>query len=493
MSGFDIVIGLEIHCQLTRLNSKLFCGCSADYRGKDPNTLVCPVCLGLPGSLPVTNRRAIELATMVSLALGSEIFERSFFSRKNYYYPDMPKNFQISQYDKSGSVPFAIGGSVHFHIEGEERIVEILRIQIEEDPAKLVYLGSIDTSPYTLVDYNRAGVALLEIVTKPVLKSPNEARFFLQKLRSIIEHLGVSNGDLESAMRCDANISLAGGKRVEVKNISSFKEVERALNFEITRQRNLLTRGRGVVMETRHWDEVKRVTVSLRVKEEEHDYRYFPEPDLFPIVVSKKYIDEICTIMPELPDARCNRLVGEYGLPLYDAEVLTSNKDLADFFEKSVKLGGDAKKVSNWIMTDFLRWLHEEDLDVTSARVTPQSFVEMISSIDDGTISGKIGKSVLRKMMKTGKSAKEVIEAEGLLRIASERKIRGLVNRVIEENPNAVEDAFSDEKAVNFLIGQLMKLTMGKADPLLSNEIMRKKLEALKRRKNINRNEEGKS
>jgi len=477
-----VIIGLEIHSQLTSLRSKLFCNCSADYRDKAPNTLLCPVCLGLPGSLPVLNRRAVELAVMVALALESDISGRSLFFRKNYYYPDMPKNFQISQYDKSGGVPVAAGGSVNFSVDGEEKTIEIIRIQLEEDPAKLVYLGSIDTSPYTLVDYNRAGVTLLEIVTEPALKSPREARLFLQKLRSILEHLGVSNGDLEGAMRCDANISLAGGKRVEVKNISSFKEVERALKYEVTRQRSLLARGRSVAMETRHWDEVKRVTISLRAKEEEHDYRYFPEPDLVPIVVSSEYVGKVEAAMPELPDARCERFLSKYGIPSYDATVLTSDKALADFFEECVKLGGDAKKVSNWIMTDFLRWLHEEDLEVPASRVTPQHLVEMIALIEDGTISGKLGKSVLRAMMKTGKSAKEIVEVEGLARIASEREIGELVDKVVEGNPKAVKDAFADEKAMHFLIGQVMKLSRGKADPTLANKVMREKLEALKRR-----------
>ncbi|MCJ7632450.1 Asp-tRNA(Asn)/Glu-tRNA(Gln) amidotransferase subunit GatB, partial [Candidatus Bathyarchaeota archaeon] len=395
----DVIIGLEIHCQLTSLKSKLFCNCSADYRGKEPNSLVCPVCLGLPGSLPVPNRRAIELAVMVAIALKSKLSNRSLFYRKNYYYPDMPKNFQISQYDKSGGIPIAVGGSISFSVDDEKRNATIIRIQIEEDPAKLVYPSSIDDSTFTLVDYNRAGVTLLEIVTEPILRTPNEARAFLQKLRSILEHLGVSDGNLEGAMRCDANISLAGGKRVEVKNISSFKDVERALEYEIPRQRNLVARGRGVVMETRHWDEMKRVTVSLRSKEEEQDYRYFPEPDLVSIVLSERLINEIRDSIPELPDARRDRFIVKYGLPAYDAEVLTSDKKLADFYEKCVELGCDPKKVSNWLMTDFLRWLREEDLDISDARVTPIKLVEMISLIDDGTISGKIGKSVLRTMM----------------------------------------------------------------------------------------------
>lgn len=481
MKRFDKVnIGLEIHCQLTALKSKLFCGCSANYRGRDPNSLVCPVCLGLPGSLPLLNKRAVKLAIKVALALKSKISERSLFFRKNYYYPDMPKNFQISQYNKSGGIPIAVGGVIGFRVDNEKKFVEILRIQIEEDPARLIYLGSIDTSPYTLVDYNRAGVTLIEIVTKPVLRSPLEAKLFLQKIRSILEHLEVSDGNLEGALRCDANISLARGKRVEVKNISSFKEVERALQFEITRQRNLLAQRRSVTMETRHWDEVKRVTISLRSKEEEHDYRYFPEPDIVPITISKEYIDEVKKTIPELPDERGDRFIKEYCLPSYDVEVLTSEKALADFFERCIALGGDAKKVSNWLMTDFLRWLHEEDLDVAHSRVTPQTLVELIYLIDDKIISGKIAKSVLRTMMKTGKPARAVIEAEGLRRIASKREIERLVDTVIKENPRAAQDAFTDEKAVHFLIGQVMKLSDRRADPTLTNKIMNKKLKMFK-------------
>jgi aspartyl-tRNA(Asn)/glutamyl-tRNA(Gln) amidotransferase subunit B len=479
----DVIIGLEIHCQLTSLKTKLFCDCSADYRSKEPNSLVCPVCLGIPGSLPVPNRRAVEFAVMVAIALKSKVSRRSLFFRKNYYYPDMPKNFQISQYDKSGGVPIAVGGTISFRVDGKNRKVGILRLQIEEDPAKLVYPGTIDTSPYTLVDYNRAGITLLEIVTKPVLKSPREARAFLQKIRSILEHLGVSDSSLEGAMRCDANISIAGGNRVEVKNISSFKDVERALKFEVTRQKNLLARGKRVTLETRHWDDTKRVTISLRSKEEEHDYRYFPEPDLVPVVISEELIDKVRVTMPELPDSRRDRFIAEYGLPLYDAEVLTSDKILADFFERCIELGGDGKKVSNWVMTDFLRWLREEDVDITESRATPQHLVEMLSLINDGTISGKIGKSVLRTMMKTGKTATEIVKTEGLTRIASAEEIKRLVDRVVEENPGAVEDALKDEKNVNFLIGQLMKMTGGKADPELSNKLMREKLETIRRHK----------
>jgi len=473
---YRVKIGLEIHCQLTNMRTKLFCNCSADYRRDPPNTHLCPVCLGLPGSLPVLNALAIEDATMVALALGCEVQRLNYSYRKNYYYPDMPKNFQISQYDRAGAVPFAIKGKVSLRIEDASKDVAITRIQIEEDPGKLSYLGTINTSPYTLVDYNRAGIGLLEIVTDPVLESPQEARIFLQKLRSILEHLGVSDGGLEGAMRCDANISLAGGKRVEVKNISSFKEVERALSFEISRQRSLLTKGRVVTMETRHWDDVRRVTVSLRTKEEEHDYRYFPEADLAPISLSEEYIAAIKAKMPELPDARRDRLIKQYELPEYDATVLTGDKALADFFEECAKLYDRPKDVSNWIMTDLTRWLHEEDVEIDESKVTPAKLVEMLHLIDDGTISGKIAKTVIREMVKTGKGPRAIVEERGLLRISSEKQIEAIVKKVFQANPKAVQDALTDEKAVHFLVGQVMRLTKGKADPELTNVVVKRKL-----------------
>jgi len=473
---YKVKIGLEVHCQLTNLRTKLFCDCSADYRRDPPNTHLCPVCLGLPGSLPVLNARAIEDATMVALALGCEVRRLNYSYRKNYYYPDMPKNFQISQYDRAGAVPFAIKGRVTIRIEDASKEIAMTRIQIEEDPGKLSYIGTIDTSPYTLVDYNRAGVALLEIITEPVLDSPQEARLFLQKLRSILEHLGVSNGGLEGAMRCDANISLAGGKRVEVKNISSFKEVERALSFEISRQRSLLVKGRAVSMETRHWDDVRRVTISLRTKEEEHDYRYFPEADLVPISLSEEHLEAVKAKMPELPDARRDRLIKQYGLPEYDASVLTGDKGLADFFEECAGLYERPKDVSNWIMTDLLRWLHEEDVEIGEAKVSPSHLVEMLRLIDEGTISGKIAKTVLREMVKTGNGPKKIVQERGLLRISSEKQIEALVDKVFEENPKAFQDALTDEKAIHFLVGQVMRLTKGKADPEMTNRVVKRKL-----------------
>ncbi|MEN3054640.1 MAG: Asp-tRNA(Asn)/Glu-tRNA(Gln) amidotransferase subunit GatB, partial [Candidatus Methanosuratincola petrocarbonis] len=450
-----VVIGIEVHCQLNRLRTKLFCGCSTDYRGKEPNTNVCEVCLGHPGSLPRPNAKAVELAVMVGLALNSRISERTSFYRKNYYYVDMGKNFQISMYETKGSKTICEGGFIDINVGSSRKRVRITRIQLEEDPAKLVHIGPIDLSPYTLVDYNRAGMALLEIVTEPDMSSPREARLFLQKLRSIMEHIGAFDGGMEGAMRCDANISIKGGTRVEIKNISSFKEVERALNFEISRQRSLLEKGERVRRETRHWDEVRKVTISLREKEEEHDYRYFPEPDIPPITISSEFIEKVKGKMPELPDARAERFVREYGLPQYDAQVLTAEKRLADFFEEAARLFGEPKTVSNWIMSDLLGVLHEKGLGIEDARISPASFAGMLKMIRDGTISGKIGKIILPMLVTSGKSAEEVVRENGMTRIADREAIEKVVEEVFSENPKAVSDALSDEKAAHFLVGQV--------------------------------------
>jgi aspartyl-tRNA(Asn)/glutamyl-tRNA(Gln) amidotransferase subunit B len=481
----QVRIGLEVHVQLTSLETKLFCGCSSDYKGKDPNTLTCPVCLGIPGALPVLNEKAVEYAVMAALALNCTVSERMFFFRKNYYYPDMPKNFQISQYDKAGGVPLAVDGFLNIDAGKKRKKIRIGRVHLEEDPGRLVHQGAIDTSPYTLVDYNRSGITLLEVVTDPDLDSPKEARVFLHKLRSIFEHLGIFSGRLEGSMRCDANISLIGGTRVEVKNISSFKEVERALGFEIMRQKNLVKKGLAVKHETRHWDETRRVTISLRTKEEEHDYRYFPEPDLVPIVITKTFIEEVKGKMPELPDARINRFVDAYSLPKYDAEVLVSDKALADFFEKSVQLHNRPKEISNWMMSDLLRNLYENNLELTESKITPEHLVEMIKLIEEGVISGKIGKKILPEIVLTGKHPSQIIEENGLVKIASRDALKAAVKKVFRENPKAVKDALADENAVHFLVGQLMRATKGKADPQLANQMIHEKLESIKAKENL--------
>ena len=473
-------IGLEVHCQLTFLKSKLFCGCSSDYRKAPPNSLICPVCLGIPGSLPVLNKKAVEAAISVALALECNLYNTVFFWRKNYAYPDMSKNFQISQFDRAGGVPIASNGKITIALDHSNKEIRIRRVHLEEDPARLIYPSSINTSPYTLVDYNRSGIALLEIVTEPDLTSPREARMFLQKLRAILEYLEVSDGSLEGAMRCDANISIDGGSRVEIKNISSFKEVERAFNFEIIRQRALVKKGKLVRRETRHWDERNRVTVSLRGKEEEHDYRYFPEPDLMPVTISDSTISKIRSSMAELPDARKERLVKEYELPTYDAEVISSDKHLADFFETCVRLYEDPKAVSNWLIGDFLRYVHESGLDIAEVKMAPSDLVQLLRLIDEGRITGKIAKRILAEMMSTGKAPRSIIQEKGLARISDLRQLQEYVDRVFNENQKAVSDAIEDPNAVHYLVGRLMTLTKGMADPSLANRIIRERIRHIK-------------
>jgi aspartyl-tRNA(Asn)/glutamyl-tRNA(Gln) amidotransferase subunit B len=476
----DVIIGLEIHVQLTKLKTKLFCGCSTDYRGKEPNTFLCPICLGLPGTLPVVNKSAVDLAIEVGLALNCQIPKQTLFYRKNYYYPDMPKNFQITQYHKAGGIPIGLGGQITFDFNNEKMLVRLIRIQLEEDPGRLTYLGSILSSEYSMVDYNRAGITLLEIVTEPDLHSPEQAREFLQKLRSILEHLGVADCGLEGSMRCDANISLRGGKRVEIKNISSFKAVQHALQHEIIRQRRQRVDGVETVMETRHWDDNTGRTVTLRTKEEEHDYRYFPEPDLVPIEIPQAQIETIRAQMPELPDQRRDRFIKEYQIPMYDASVLTSSKSLADFFEDCIKLYDNPKTISNWIMSDLLRHLKDQNIEINESTVTPKQFITMLERIDAGTISGRSAKKVLSDMVTLGKPPDQIIEQDGHHRLGDQERLEPIVDKILYKNLKATEDAIKDDKAINFLLGQMMKETHGTADPIISLKLLTDRIHRLR-------------
>ena len=452
-----VMIGLEIHVQLNKLNTKIFCGCPLDYHDDGPNTHTCPVCLGLPGSLPVINRKAVEYSIKVGLALGCSIEEHTQFHRKNYYYPDLPKGFQITQYD------YPIASSGYINIEGEDGEVRIRinRAHMEEDPGRLVHEGgSIERSKHTLIDYNRSGVALLEIVTEPDIRSPKEARRFLDKLRNILGYLDVVDTTLEGSMRVDANISLAGGSRSEVKNISSHKGAERALLFEIVRQKNLLRRGGKVVQETRHFDEARGVTVSLRTKEEAHDYRYFPEADLMPIKVAD-WAPGVAETLPELPDARRQRFVSHYGVTDDHAKSLTSEKQVADFYEK-VAAEVDPKLAAVWIADVLKGELNYRSLSIDV--YASENMVQLVKLLAGDKITEQSGVEVIRTILDEGGTPDEVVAAKGLLKAGGDL-VTAAVEEVITENPQAVEDYRSGkQEAVNFLMGQVMKKTKGRAD-----------------------------
>lgn len=469
----DVVIGLEVHAQLNKLESKLFCSCSTSYHKSQPNTHVCPVCLGMPGAMPVINREAIKAAIKVALALNSKIQPMTVFDRKNYFYPDLPKNFQISQYDR----PLAYGGYVSIESDGGEKRIQLRRIHIEEDPGKLSYKGSITTASYSMIDYNRSGMPLLEIVTEPVISSPKEARAFLNKLRMILEYLDVFNGELEGAMRVDANISIAGGSRVEIKNISSFKGVEKALNYEILRQKNLLKRGKVVLRETRHFDEIQEITVSLRSKEEEQDYRYFPEPDL-PVIFTSEIVKEVEGTLPEMPEEKKERLKREYGIPENYAKVLILDLKMTEYFEKMAKLI-EPKIAVTWIV-DILRGeLNYRDLTFYECfeKFEPVEFAKLLKFFLEEKITEKGVVEVIRTKLDKGGDIEKIITEKGLFAIPK-AEIEKFCREAIQENPKAVQDYLNGKKqALNFLVGQVMKKTRGRADPEETAKIIAKMLE----------------
>jgi aspartyl-tRNA(Asn)/glutamyl-tRNA(Gln) amidotransferase subunit B len=475
-----VLIGLEVHIQLTNLKTKLFCSCNADYRGTEPNSHNCPICLGLPGSLPVINRKAIEFATRLALALDCKFNNKSYFFRKNYFYCDLPKGFQISQYNKAGGKAFADGGKIEIKINGIKKIIELNRIHLEEDPARLVHKGTIATSPYTLVDYNRSGVCLIEIVSEPVIYSPEEAREFLKQLKSIIQYTGISNLDLTGAARVDANISIRGHNRSEVKNISSFKEVERALKWEIQRQRNLLKRGKELIQETRHWDDKRRITISLRTKEFEEDYRYFPEQDLVPIEINTDFIKTVKENLPEMPPQRAIRFHRDYNLSEFDSDNLVLDKDIADFYEIGVNSEPsfgpkEFKQFCNWLMNDISRLLNEQNKTIKDTDLHPRQVVDLINYINEGKITTKIAKSFINEMME-GILISKIIEKNGKKRISDENIIKKNCEEVIQENPKIVEDCRNNPKAIEALIGRVMGKTKGQVDPGITRRIISKLL-----------------
>ncbi len=476
----EVLIGLEIHVQLTALTSKLFCPTYSSYRGGSPNTYVCPICLGLPGTLPVVNRRAIEYAIAVAKALNCELSDRIIFVRKHYFYPDLPKNYQITQYDGPGFTSIARNGHVKILINGKTKIVRIRRINIEEDPGKIHYIGGIEEAQYSLVDYNRSGVPLLEIVTEPDMSSPKEARVFLDKLIAILEYLDVVDTALEGSFRVDANISIRDYGRVEVKNINSIKDVEKALTYEIVRQKRIIEQGGTIARETRHWDDKKGITVPLRAKEFEEDYRYFPDPDLPPIKISTEMINKIISTIPELPDQRIERIMVQYGLDEYRSTVLVLNKWLVDFFEECAKIYSNYKRLADILITDFLRWIKELSLDLKKFSVKPQSIVKLLELLDKGILSIKMVKELMPHVIKGEINIDEYIESKGYIRIYDEQHLEQIILEAVKENPKAVEDALKNPKAINFLIGEVMKKTSGKADPQKTRDILLKILEKIR-------------
>jgi aspartyl-tRNA(Asn)/glutamyl-tRNA(Gln) amidotransferase subunit B len=474
---YETVIGLEVHAQMLT-ETKIFCGCSTKF-GAEPNTQSCQICIGMPGVLPVLNKKALEFAVRTGLAVNCAISRYSRFARKNYFYPDLPKGYQISQFE----LPICEHGHLDIVLDGAVKRIGITRIHMEEDAGKNIH-ESASGGNYSFVDLNRAGVPLMEIVSEPDMRSPQEAVEYMKKLRNILRYLGVCDGNMEQgSLRCDANVSLRPdgrkelGTKVEIKNINSFKFVEKALDYEILRQLKILEDGGRIIQETRLWDSVRNVTESMRGKEEAHDYRYFPEPDLVPMTVDQTWIHDIQSSLPELPDKRKERFVSAFGIPEQDADLMISEKSVADWFEEAVNLGGQPKDVSNWIKGDLMKLLNEEGKTFDECLFRPSGLVGMLKLIDNGTISGKIAKTVFEEIYRTGKDAEVVVREKGLVQITDTGAIEKAVDDIIAANPQEVDRyKAGEEKLIGFLVGQVMKTTKGKANPQMVNELLKRKL-----------------
>jgi aspartyl-tRNA(Asn)/glutamyl-tRNA(Gln) amidotransferase subunit B len=466
---------LEVHAQLST-DSKIFCGCTTRF-GAEPNTHTCPVCLGLPGSLPVLNKKVVAYTLRMALATGCRIAPVSLFARKNYFYPDLPKNYQISQYE----LPLAEGGAVTINAGGTVKRVGLTRIHMEEDAGKLIH---DETQPVSYVDYNRTGVPLMEVVSEPDLRTPEEATAYLRRLREILRYLGICDGNMEEgSFRCDANISLRPrgetrlGTKIELKNLNSFRHVEKALEFEIRRQQAVLEDGGSLVQETRLWDEARGITQTMRGKEEAHDYRYFPDPDLVPIAVDEDWIEEIRQTLPELPEARRRRFLGQYGLSENDAEALTSSKDLADYFESSVERHPQPKTVGNWIMVELTRELNRDGREIEACPVRPAQLAALLNLIQQGVISGKIAKAVFEEMYRSGDDPQAVIDRKGLVQVSDTGAIGAVVAEVLAAYPAQVAEYRGGKaKVLGFFVGEVMKRTRGRANPQMVNELLKEKL-----------------
>lgn len=477
---YETVIGLEVHSEL-KTKSKIFCGCTTAFGG-DPNTHVCPVCLGLPGVLPVINKRVVEFAIKAGLAMNCEIMPFSKFDRKNYYYPDLPKNYQTSQYD----LPICLNGHIDIEINGETKRIGITRIHMEEDAGKLVHSGAtITSSNSALVDYNRTGVPLVEIVSEPDMRTPEEAKLYMEKIKAILEYIDVSDCKMqEGSLRCDANISLRPvgqeefGTKTEMKNLNSFRAVQRALEYEEVRQAEVLDEGGRIVQETRTWDEMQNVTKSMRSKEQANDYRYFPEPDLVPIVVSPEWIEEIRATLPELPDARKHRLMNAHSLSAYDADMITMTRAMADYFDAVMAHTSDAKAVANWLMGDVSAYLNNSGTTIAEFHVKPEDLAKLLELIGKGTLSSKLAKTVFEEMVASGKTPDAIVKEKGLEQISDEGALEKIVDETLAENPKSIEDfRAGKDRAIGFLVGQIMKKTKGKANPEMINKMLKEKMQ----------------
>ncbi len=477
---YEAVIGLEIHVQLNT-RSKTFCSCSTEY-GKEPNSNTCPVCLGLPGALPVLNEEALKKAIIAGLALNCEVREYSVFARKNYFYPDLPKAYQISQYE----YPLNVNGYVEITgSDGKTKRIGIIRAHLEEDAGKLIH----DEDPHgpSYIDYNRCGIPLLEIVTEPDIRTPEEAYEFLQAIKEIMQYTGVSECNMEKGeLRVDVNISMRKvgekelGIKQEIKNMNSFANVKRALGYEIKRQTKILKAGGKLKQETRLFDQSKNSTVAMRRKEEAHDYRYFPDPDLVPVVLTREYIERLRESLPELPAEKRNRFVAEYGITQYDAQTICSDYRLAVYFEEAVKGYSNPKKIANWILSELMRVLNEKGIGIDKCRVKPWMLRELMELIDKGQISGKIAKSIFSEMAESGKTAEKIVKERGLSQITDEKELERVILKVLDSHKKVVEDLKrGKQKAFGFLVGQVMKETSGRANPKMVNEILKEKIEEL--------------